>query len=237
MNRFRGAGRRGDDVDRRRPSSIRILVRQVLHVLVVRVGVDGRHQARFDTERRVQDFRDGGETVRRAARVRNAPHGGSQPVMVDAEHARQIGRVLRRSAQHDPLGARLDMRVVTGLAARRPAREHARALDHNVDAQRLPGELERIPFRRRPDRHAVDEKMLRVVADFSVKTAVDTVVLEQRGEHRIVGKVVDANHLELRLAAHQIPKRQPTDPSKPVDCHSNRHDPSPLFQPNFRGIA
>src|SRR6185503_18895835 len=48
-----------------------VLVRQVEQVLVVRVGVDGRHPALHDAERLVEDFRDWRETVRGARRIRN----------------------------------------------------------------------------------------------------------------------------------------------------------------------
>ena len=43
-NRFRSTGAGRDDVERRSTTAIRVGVRLVLDILIIRVGVNGRHQ-------------------------------------------------------------------------------------------------------------------------------------------------------------------------------------------------
>src|SRR5690606_40098075 len=64
-----GAGRDGNDRHGGRTCTADVLVRQVEDVLVVRVGVHGRHEAPLETERVAQDLDDRDEAVRRAAGV------------------------------------------------------------------------------------------------------------------------------------------------------------------------
>ena len=70
-DRFCGAGGGRDHVDCRGTSAAQILVREVEHVLIVRVAVNRRHRALLDAELFVQNFHDGSETVRRTRRVRD----------------------------------------------------------------------------------------------------------------------------------------------------------------------
>jgi len=49
------------------------------------------------------------------------------------------------------------------------------------------------------------------------------VVLEQRGEHFVVGQIVDRNDLELARAGVQIAERQTSDTTKTIDCYTNCH--------------
>src|SRR4051794_19472542 len=68
---LRGTGGGRDDVQGGGAGPAEVLVRAVLQVLVLRVGVDGRHQAALDAERVVEDLGERAEAVRRAARVRD----------------------------------------------------------------------------------------------------------------------------------------------------------------------
>ncbi len=62
-------GRRRDLGDGGGPGPAQVLVRGVEDLLVVRVGVDGRHEAPLDAERVVEDLDDGGQAVGRAGGV------------------------------------------------------------------------------------------------------------------------------------------------------------------------
>ncbi len=75
-HRLGGAGRGGDDVQRRGPRAIQVLVRHGPARLVIGVGVNGGHQARFDAEGLVQDLGDRGQAVGGAAGVGDALHVG-----------------------------------------------------------------------------------------------------------------------------------------------------------------
>ena len=143
-----------------------------------------------------------GQAVGRAARVRDALQLRRELVVVHAQHAGQVGAVLRRGAEHDALGTGLQVRVVARLAVLRAGGEDAGAFDDHVDAQFLPGQLGRVADRQGLDLLAVDGQVLVVVLDRALEAAVGAVVLEQRGQHLVVGQVVDGDDLELAAGGH-----------------------------------
>jgi hypothetical protein len=115
-----------------------ILVRQVEELLVVRVGVDGRHPALLDAERLVEHLGERGQAVRRARRVGDdVMLGGIVRLFVDAQDQRDV-LTLGRRGDHHFLGTRRD---VFGGAV--PVREQARGFEHDVDAEVLPRQLRR----------------------------------------------------------------------------------------------
>ena len=152
---------------------------------------------------------------------------GVQLVVVDAQHAGQVGTVLGRSAEDHPLGTGPQVGVVAGLelAVFFPfaTGEKAGAFDDHVDLQVAPGELGRVAFGQGPDFLAVDDDVFVVEADLAGITAVGAVVFEQHGQRFVVGQIVDGDDLELRAAAHQIPEHQPADPAKTVNRNANCH--------------
>ena len=198
-------------------------MREVLHDLVVRVGVYRRHQAFFDAECFVQDLRDWSEAIRCAARVADVLHVRRELVVVHAQHTGQIRRILRRCAKHDFLGASLNMRVVARFAILRATGEDARALHNHVDVHFLPGQLGRISHGQSPNLLAVDDQIVAIVAHRAREPAMRAVILEQRGQHLVVREIIDRNDFELAFASVQITKRQPADPTKSVDGDTNSH--------------
>ena len=106
-----------------------------------------------------------------------------------------------------------------------PGGEDAGPLDHDVDAQLAPGALGRVADGDGLDLLAVDDQVLVVVLDRAGKAAVGAVVLQQRGQHLVVGQVVDGDHFELVAAFDQAAKRQPADAAKTIDgdfdCHES----------------
>ena len=94
-------------LNRRRPGTPQIFMRQIENALVVRVAVDRAHEAVHDPEIVVQHFRHRRETVGRAARVRNdVVFGRIINIVVDPEANGRI-RIFRRRADQDFRARRL----------------------------------------------------------------------------------------------------------------------------------
>src|SRR4051794_38381765 len=140
------AGRRRHDVQRGGAGTAQVLVRAVLQVLVLRVRVDGRHQAALDGERVVDGLGHRREAVRGARGVRdNRVRLG---VVLLVVHAHDHGEVLvlRRGGDEHLLGAAVDVRA--GL---RGVGEQAGRLDDDVCAEVAPRQLGRVPLLERLD--------------------------------------------------------------------------------------
>ena len=116
-----------------------------------------------------------------------------------------------------------EMGVVAGFAVFGAGGEDAGAFDDDVDAQVLPGELGRILDGQGANLFAVDDEVLGIVFDFALEAAVVAVVLEQRGEHLVVGQIVDRDDLELAGAAVQQAKGEAADATETVDGDFNGH--------------
>ena len=134
--RARGAGRRGNDVLGRGPRIAAILHRLVSQCLGIGVGMDGREQTVLDAEVLDHHLDHRGQRVGRAAR-----HADDlvlcriERVEVDArqQHRVAVFPLLARRAHQHAFGAGIKM----GLGAW-TRRGPARAVDHQVDAERLP---------------------------------------------------------------------------------------------------
>src|SRR5690606_23071072 len=144
-------------------------------------------------------------------------------VVVDAQHAGQVGTVLGRGRKHDPLGARLKMRVVAGLLVGGPRGEDAGAFQGDVHIQFAPGKLAGVALGEGPDLLAVDGQVFIVERYGTRITPVRAVVLQQRGQHFVAGKVVDGDHFEDVRTRHQIPEDKSADTPEAVDCDANWH--------------
>ena len=132
-------GRGRHDVGRRRPCPPQVLVRQVEQVLVVGVGVHGRHEPADDVELVVDHLDHGDEAVRRARRVRDDDVLlGVVVLVVDADHEGGVG-VAGRGRDDDPLHR--PAQVPGGVL---PAGEDPGGLDHDVGLEQVPGQLRRV---------------------------------------------------------------------------------------------
>src|SRR5882757_8577331 len=87
-------------------AAAQVLVRRVLQVLVLRVGVDGGHQATLDGERVVQHLGQRGQAVGGAGGVRDHGLRAVVLVVVGAQHHGQV-LALGRGGDDDLLGAAL----------------------------------------------------------------------------------------------------------------------------------
>ena len=70
---------------------------------------------------------------------------------------------------------------------------------------------------------AVDADAVLAGCDLAREAAVDRVVLEQVGESGRIGDVVDGDDLQLRMAFHDGPYQEATDPAEPVDTDLDSH--------------
>ena len=132
--RLGGAGRGGDDVGRSVAGAAQILVRRVEDVLVVRVRVDRAHEA-FDPAEAVDDrLYRGRQAVGRARCIRDdVVRRRIVPVVVDAEHQRDVLTLGRRRDDDFLRAAGVDVRAGLGGVGEQPGR-----LDDDVDAEILP---------------------------------------------------------------------------------------------------
>ena len=220
--RLRGAGRRGDDVDRRGASAPQILVRQVEQVLVVRVGVHGGHQRAIDPEGVLEHLGERHDAVRRARRVGDhVVRRRVVGVVVHAHHDRDVLALGRRADDH-LLGAGLEM-------GRRllPIREQAGRLDHDLGADLLPRELRGISLREHTQLVAVDGDPVLRDRHLAVEATQDRVVLQQMREGLRVRDVVDADEVDVRARLPGGAQEVAADPSETVDTdlHAHRGEP------------
>jgi hypothetical protein len=220
---LRGTRRGGNDILSGTAGTIRILVRLILSRLIVGVGVNGSHQTFDNAELFVQHLGDGSQAVRGAARVRDALEFRLELIVVDAQHAGQVSTVFGGGAEHNSLGTGFQVGVVACFAVFGATGENACAFDNHIDAHVFPGEFGGIADGQGFDLLAVDDQVIGVVTDGARKPAVGAVVFEQRGQHLVVGQVVDGYDLEFARPGVKIAEGQTANASKSVDCYSNCH--------------
>ena len=170
---------------------------RVEDALVTGVGVGGGHEALDDAEVVIEHLGEGRETVGGARRVGDDLVGVRVLVRVDAHHVGGDVVALGRRGDDDLLGASLE---VLGRAG--GVDEHAGALDDDLDAERLPGELQGVAVGHNLDGLAVDGDV-GVVSNLhvGVEGAEDGVVLHEVGRLLDAAGVVDRDNLEAGLGA------------------------------------
>ena len=144
-------------------------------------------------------------------------HGRVVLVVVDPERHRDVG-VLRRRGDDDLLGARLE--VQRGLVA---LGEEARALDDDVHAQVAPRQVGGVALGEHLHLFAVHVQVVVVRVHVPGIPAEDRVVLQQVGEGRGVGDVVDRDDLQVGLTEGRGPEDVAADPPEAVDAHPYAH--------------
>ena len=133
---------------------------------------------------------------------------------------------LRRRRQEDDPCARAD--VLLEILA---PRERPGALEHELDAQLLPGEIQRVAAAQRPQLAAGDDQVVSVDRHGLRVPPVHRVEAKQVGEVLDVDQVVDGDQLERRLVDHQLQDRA-SDSSQTVDGDSGAHSALPARKPH-----
>src|SRR5947207_5792801 len=214
----RGTAARRNDVLPRGAGATRILVRHVEDALVVRVAVNGVHQAAVDAEQVMDDLGGGGEAVRRAARIADDVVAGRVvAALVDAEDDRDV-LTLGRGADDHLLRAGLEMGACLPCI-----REQAGRLEDDVDAQLTPGQRGRILLLEHLDLAPVDDQGVLGVVDGSRIGAIRRVVLEQQRIERRVDQVVDGHDFDVGRPLDQRLERLSPDPAEAVDADPYSH--------------
>ena len=197
----------------------RSLCAAVLQVLVLRVGVDGRHQAALDAERLVQHLRHRREAVGRARRVGDDRLRAVVQRLVDAEYDGEVVAG-RRRGDDDLLRAAL-VDVLAGLLG---LGEQPGRLDDDVDAEVLPRQGARAAaLSETDDRSAVDRDAVVDDLDLVRKAAQHAVVLQQVRDRRGVTEVVVGDDLDVVAAGERRAEVVAPDPAEAVDAYPGGH--------------
>mmetsp|Transcript_24576 Transcript_24576/g.60390 ORF Transcript_24576/g.60390 Transcript_24576/m.60390 type:complete len:386 (-) Transcript_24576:348-1505(-) len=173
-DRLGSAGGGGDDIEGSGAGAAEVAVGRIQDALVTGVRVAGGHGALDNAELVVQHLGEGREAVGGARGVGHDVGGGVVLVRV---HANDIGGdvvALGGGGDNHLLGASLDV-----LAGARAVQEHAGALNDDVDAHLLPGQVHGVAVRHNLDDVAVhgDGGIVNHL-HVGVKGAEDGVVLE-----------------------------------------------------------
>ena len=204
-----------------RTAQVALAVRSVEHHLVARVSVDGRHVALLDLAELVERVCHGSKAVGRAGSRGDDGVRGLQRLFIDAVH--DGGQVVAGgSGDDDLLRACVDVRLRLRLGG-----VEARALQHDVDVERLPGKVDGVLFLIDLDGLAVhrDGALFIVRADGIRKSisALRGIVLQKVRKHRGAGEVIDRDDLIAGCIEH-LTERKTADTAKSVDrnfhvCH------------------
>ncbi len=103
-----------------------------------------------------------------------------------------------------------------------PVGEETGRLEHDVDAQILPGQLGRVAQRQHFELVAVHGDAVGFGLDLRVQVAQHRVVLQQVGERVRAGQIVDCDEIDVLIAergAHDVA----ADASEPVNANPDRH--------------
>ena len=189
--------------------------------LIAGVSMHGGHDAALDGIYVVQGLGHGSQAVGGAGSGGDDVIFLGQGVLVNREHdGGQI--VAGRSRDNNLLGAGGDVRHGLFLLG-----VEAGALQHNVYIQLAPGAVGGVLFGVDLDLGAVhDDGILSggysvlVLADLAAVGTLSGVVLEQMGQHRGAGQVVDGDNL-VALSAEHLAESKTTNAAKTVDSNFN----------------
>ena len=138
-------------------------------------------------------------------------------VEVDAERDRHVGLGRRRRDDH-LLRARVEVLLrVVALG------EEAGRLDHDVHADVAPRQVGRVALLEDLDLLAVDGDRAATLGDLAGEPAQDRVVLQEVGERRVVGDVVDRDDVDVRVRLVRRPEEVAPDPPEAVDADLDCH--------------
>ena len=194
-------------------------MRVVEDVLVIGVGVNGRHQPTLDAEVVVENLGHRREAVRRARGVGDDVVRGRVVVLVVDAHDDGDVLALCRCGDDDLLGARGDV-----LSGARCVGEEAGRLDDDVCTDLGPWQHPGIALGEDGEASdALDGDLTIAGDDVLAQAAEDAVVLEQVREGLGVRQVVDAHHLDVGPAGQQGPVEVAADAAKAIDSNANSH--------------
>ncbi len=200
-----------------RPGPPRVLVGRVEQALVVGVGVNGRHVARFDPEVVLDHLHHRDDAVGRARGVGDdVVLLGVIILVVDLEHERGI-HALTRGRDDDLL--RPAFEVGCGPVA---AGKDARRLHDDIGANVAPGDLRRVPLGEGLDLVVADAQHVAIVRNVLGPDPVRRVVLEQIRQAVERHQVVRRHHLDVATVHRGLGEQHP-DPTETVDSYSYRH--------------
>lgn len=187
-------------------------MRAVLQVLLLRVGVDRRHEAVLDAGQVVEDLGEGREGVGRAGRVRDdRVQLRVVRVGVDAVRERDIGTVGGGADEH-ALGTGVDVGA-GGLGVG----EAAGRLEDDLHAELGPGKLRRLALGEHLDAVAVDDEGVAVDAHRTAEATRGRVEGEQSREGGRLRQVVHGHDLEVGVALEQCAQHVASDAAESVD--------------------
>ena len=199
-----GASGRRHNVQARGTGTAQVTVGRIQDALVTSVRVRGGHQTLDEAELFVNHLDERREAVGGARRVGNNLVGVLVLVSVDTEHVGRDVITLGRGGDQNLGGTSLDV-----LGRTRGVDEHARTFNDEVDAERLPRQLERVTGGHNLDGLAVNGDV-GVVNDLDVRfeRAENGVILDQVGRLLHPARIVNGDDVEHGVRAPAVPAAQ-----------------------------
>ena len=192
-------------------------MREVEDNLIAGVAVDGGHDAADDAACFQDDLDDGRQAVGGAAGVGDdIVLGCVVLVLVDAQHDSQV-LVGGRSGDDDLLHGRAEVSLGLGCVSK-----VAGGLNDDLCADGSPVQLGGILLGEDLDLLAIDGDEIFAGGDFIFQVAQDRVVLEQVGQRRGAGQVVDGNKIDL-LIAKRGAQNIAANAAEAIDSNFNCH--------------
>ena len=186
-------------------------------LLVVRVGMDGVHEAALDAELVHKHLGERRKAVGGAGSVGNdVVLSRVVLVVVDAHNDGDV-LVLGGSRDKDLLGAGFD--VLLGLVG---IGEEARGLDNQVYADFAPRDVQRVAVAEHANLMAIDNDEIALDLDLVVNTAMDGIVLQKMGVSLGAARIVDSDDVECRILLHRAENKS-ADTTEAVDTNLGCH--------------
>ena len=215
---------RRDHGHRGRTSAAQVFMIDVGEHLVVRVGMDRRHDAVLKTDHVVQRLHQRRKAIGGARSVRDDRHCTGQHVMIDAVDHRRVHRAAGGCRDHNLLGPTREMLGCLLVAGKEPC-----ALQHEINAELTPRQFCRIAFRKHLDAIAIDDNRIAVHRNGSREAAMRRVKARQMSVGLWIAEVVDGNDVDFLIAMTLVDRAQniTADATVAIDADANRHGNTP----------
>ncbi len=186
---------------------------EIEQVLIIRVAVDRRHEARLNAKRIFKNFRHRSQTVRRARRIADHVHGLRIIFFVihsDAE--RTICFVFAGCGNNHFLGTCREVKTCILTLGK-----EARALEHNIDFEFLVWELCRVLDRCQLGFTVRSDQLITLELDLAHECPVRRIEREEVSESRRIREIIDEHDIQVWVLLENDAEDLASDTAEAVD--------------------